>query len=276
MSRTNQALVRIITTVVAGVPIVVCTVAGSIFFLILMITLTMLSINEYYFMIAKRVKNYSLGVIVNSMAVIMVSSAFFAEINSAWRRGYFAVVALIFVGYWLWELSKKKLQFVDNELMLAIRALFYIGFSYSFLILIRESDPVRGFVWMFFLISSIWINDGMAYLLGIKFGKHRLNPAVSPKKSVEGAVAGLLSCLIWSLFLGNVLGIPVIHSIVLGILISVLAQAGDLTESLLKREMKVKDSGGLLPGHGGVLDRMDSFILTAPIIYYYTLFFKLL
>jgi len=276
MSRTNQALVRIITTVVAGVPLIICTMAGSIFFLILMITLTMLSINEYYFMIENRVKNYSLGVIVNSLAVFMVSSAFFAEINSAWRRSYFAFMALTFVGYWLWELFKKKLHFIDNELMLAFRALFYIGFSYSFLILIRESDPVRGFVWMFFLISSIWINDGMAYLLGMKFGKHRLNPSVSPKKSVEGALAGLISCLVWSLFLGNVLGIPVIHSVVLGVLISVLAQAGDLTESLLKREMKVKDSGGLLPGHGGVLDRMDSFILTAPIIYYYTLFFKLL
>jgi phosphatidate cytidylyltransferase len=129
---------------------------------------------------------------------------------------------------------------------------------------------------MFYLISTIWINDGLAYIFGLNFGKHPLLPQVSPKKTIEGALAGLFFSTIWSIYLGSVMGVPLVHSIFLGMLVSVLAQAGDLTESLLKREMQVKDSGSLLPGHGGVLDRMDSFILTAPIVYYYTVFFNLL
>jgi len=273
----SPLLIRIITTIIAGIPIVICTTLGSIFFLILMIVLTMLSINEFYYMVeARSPKNYFLGILANSLAVILVSSAFFKETNPLWFQWVTAGLALGLILFWLKELSLKRLILLANEYGLMARAVFYIGFSYTFLILIRESANGVGLYWMFYLITSVWLNDGMAYIFGIKFGQHRLSPDISPKKSIEGAIAGLTFCTLWSLFLGTVMGIPIFHSIILGLLVSSLAQAGDLTESLLKREMNVKDSGVLLPGHGGVLDRMDSFILTAPVLYYYTTFFNLL
>ncbi|MFH1428155.1 MAG: phosphatidate cytidylyltransferase [Candidatus Margulisiibacteriota bacterium] len=276
MKQASQLLIRTITTIIAGIPIVACTVMGGVFFLILIITLTMLSINEFYYMAEKKTRNYSIGVFANAIAVALVSSTFFIETNFIWDKLIAAIIAIFLVGFWTRELFTKKLTFITNELMMALRAVLYIGVSYAYLILIRESNNGVGLYWMFFLITAIWMNDGMAYIFGIRLGRHKLQPEISPKKSIEGSIFGLFFCSLWSLFIGQVMGIPVIHSITLGILVSILAQAGDLTESLLKREMKVKDSGSLLPGHGGVLDRMDSFILTAPVVYYYTVYFNLI
>ena len=272
----SPLLIRIFTTIIAGIPIVAGTVLGDIFFLVLLVTLTMLSVNELYFMAGEKNKNYSYGIIANCIAVIVIFCAFLEEINFIWSNTFFALLVLSSTVVWIIELSRRKLWGLDSEIFLAIRTIFYIGIPFSFLILIRESTSnITGLFWMFFLISSVWINDAMAYVFGIKFGKHRLNEEVSPKKSVEGAIAGFVFCITWAIFVGEIGTIGITHSVVLGIIISILAQAGDLTESLLKREMKVKDSGSLLPGHGGMLDRMDSFILTAPVLYYYGLFFKL-
>jgi phosphatidate cytidylyltransferase len=271
----SQLLIRLLTTIIAGIPIVTCTTLGGVFFLILMITLTMLSINEFYVMAQGRTKIYYLGVLANVLAVGIVSSAFLLEAAVFWNHVLTAGFAFGLIALWTYELIRKTPAGFKNEFLLALRSVLYVGFSYAYLVLLRESESGVGLAWMFYLISAIWINDGMAYVFGMRFGKHRLNPEVSPKKSIEGAIAGLLFCTLWSVYLGSVMEIPLFHSIVLGILVSTLAQLGDLTESLLKREMHVKDSGSLLPGHGGVLDRMDSFILTAPVLYYYTLFFKM-
>jgi phosphatidate cytidylyltransferase len=118
-----------------------------------------------------------------------------------------------------------------------------------------------------FVAGTVWIGDIAAYYVGTAFGKHRLAPAVSPKKSVEGAIASLVAGALFAGTVGLVLPLPhsIPVSILLGVLLNIAAQLGDLAESLLKRCAGVKDSGTLFPGHGGVLDRLDGFLLVLPL-----------
>lgn len=137
--------------------------------------------------------------------------------------------------------------------------------------------------YLFMVLSIAWIGDSGAYIIGTKWGKHKLIPRISPKKSLEGAVGGLCFSLLaallarwffitpWASRWFN-LDLHIIHYIVLGVLLGAVGQLGDLAESLLKRDAKVKDSGGIIPGHGGLLDVIDSLLFTAPVMYYYIIY----
>src|SRR6202044_2759789 len=119
-------------------------------------------------------------------------------------------------------------------------------------------------------IGLAWFADTGAYFAGRFLGKHKLYEAVSPKKTVEGAIGGLIASVVWALlgsffFLRGML--PVAHAIPLALAAGAFGQAGDLAESLLKRSTGVKDSGAIVPGHGGILDRVDALLLTSAIVY---------
>jgi phosphatidate cytidylyltransferase len=145
----------------------------------------------------------------------------------------------------------------------------YIPFLLSYLVLVRELED--GQWWLFFLFAVIWGNDTFAYYIGGLFGKHKLSPIISPKKTVEGALGGLFggsgAALLFHYLVFN--GISVLSLIILAIFLSIIGQIGDLFESLIKRSVGAKDSGFIIPGHGGILDRIDSVIFSLPILYYY-------
>ncbi len=115
------------------------------------------------------------------------------------------------------------------------------------------------------VVLPIWIGDSLAYFVGRKFGRHLLSPRISPKKTVEGGIANLLGCIGGALAVGAWVGAPMWVSAACGLIGGTFGQAGDLFESGLKRAAGVKDAGSLLPGHGGVLDRIDSLLLAAPL-----------
>ena len=123
------------------------------------------------------------------------------------------------------------------------------------------------------IFISVWVCDSAAYFIGVKFGKHKLFPRISPKKSWEGAVAGFVFAIIGFAVSSALLTpkFPVVHAIIIGAIIGVIGQVGDLAESLLKRDVGIKDSSGIIPGHGGVLDRFDSILFVAPAVYIYLL-----
>jgi phosphatidate cytidylyltransferase len=123
-------------------------------------------------------------------------------------------------------------------------------------------------------ILPLWAGDTAAIFVGRAIGKRLLAPKISPKKTVEGSIANLIACLLAAWGLGAWMGIPAAQSIACGLAAGTLGQAGDLFESWLKRRADLKDSGSILPGHGGVLDRIDSILFTAPAVAMILLFWR--
>ncbi|MDX1700251.1 MAG: phosphatidate cytidylyltransferase, partial [Melioribacteraceae bacterium] len=143
--------------------------------------------------------------------------------------------------------------------------------------LIREHFAYSEFLYSdggYLIISimvTIWVCDSAAFFLGSAFGRHKLFPRVSPNKSWEGAAAGFLFAII-TMIVAHALvldAISLTDSIIIGLIIGVFGQIGDLIESLIKRDADVKDSSNLIPGHGGIFDRFDSLLYTSPIVYVY-------
>lgn len=150
---------------------------------------------------------------------------------------------------------------------LTLFGLIYVAWCLSFLTKIRALD--HGARWVFYVVFMVKMGDAAAYFVGKRFGAHKYAVHISPNKSVEGAIAGFLTTFVCSLSAKlYLLHVPLSHLAILGIIIGILSQLGDLAESLLKRDADVKDSGQI-PGLGGVLDVLDSLLLTIPVTYYY-------
>lgn len=167
-------------------------------------------------------------------------------------------------------------KYRSEQVMLAFFGLFYVAFMLSYVYQIRMLPLGQWIVWLVFICS--WGSDTCAYCVGMLFGKHKMAPKLSPKKSIEGAVGGVVGAAL----LGAAYA-AIINRVIVGSYVSVLQYAlicavgalismvGDLAASAIKRNHDIKDYGNLIPGHGGILDRFDSVIFTAPIIYYMAL-----
>jgi phosphatidate cytidylyltransferase len=152
----------------------------------------------------------------------------------------------------------------------------YIGMPFNYYLLLYTSPP-HGLVWTLFTIFAVVVSDAAALLVGSRIGRHSFFAWISPRKTVEGAVAGVVGAVIVMLLgVSGVLGLSPAHAIVIGLLVGVSAQLGDLVESQMKRLAEVKDSSHLIPGHGGVLDRIDSILFPPILVYYYVVLFHLL
>lgn len=164
-------------------------------------------------------------------------------------------------------------KYRSEHVMLTFFGLFYVAFMLSYVYQIRMLEQGAFLVWLVFLCS--WGSDTCAYCVGMLIGKHKMAPVLSPKKSIEGGIGGIVGAALLSalyavainkFFAGTDLS-PMLYAVI-GAVGSVISQVGDLAASGIKRNHDVKDYGKLIPGHGGILDRFDSVIFTAPIIYY--------
>ncbi len=170
-------------------------------------------------------------------------------------------------------------RYKTEEITVAFFGVFYVAMMLSYLYQVRQMPDGKYLVWLIFLSS--WGCDTFAYCVGMLFGRHRLAPVLSPKKSIEGAVGGIAGSaflgMIYGFVLGgrmNEVGEPVIACAAACAIAAVISQIGDLAASAIKRNHDVKDYGHLIPGHGGVLDRFDSMIFTAPAIYFAITFLR--
>ena len=143
----------------------------------------------------------------------------------------------------------------------------YIGWLGSYAILVRALQ--NGLVWTAIALVTVWATDTGAYFVGTRIGRHGFFTSISPKKTWEGAIGGVACATLTMLILGTLVGLAPIQSLVFGFGISVAGTFGDLAESLLKRQTGVKDSGNIVPGHGGLLDRIDSLLFAAVFAYYF-------
>jgi phosphatidate cytidylyltransferase len=178
------------------------------------------------------------------------------------------VIAICIIGLFLLQFIRRDGSSAIASISVSLFGLLYIAWFFSFFIKLRYLDS--GALWISFVILVSKSGDVGAYFIGNRFGRHQLIQRISPNKSVEGAVGGfavsILVAYISRLFLPAV---PVIHILVLGISLGILAQIGDMAESLLKRDAGVKDSGKIIPGFGGLLDLIDSLLFTTPFLYFY-------
>ena len=152
----------------------------------------------------------------------------------------------------------------------------YIGIPFNYYLLIYTSQP-NGRVWTLFTIFAVVVSDAAALLVGSRIGRHPFFAGISPNKTVEGAIAGVVGAmLVMLLGVSGVIGKSPVHALVLGFLVGTSAEVGDLVESQMKRIAEVKDSSKLIPGHGGVLDRIDSILFPPILVYVYAMVFHLL
>lgn len=237
---------------------VLCVLASKWTTLALLCATAGICAGEFYYMLRADAKlpNEMLGIIA---AVLYPISVFFFGLSGAFLVSLALLLALL-VWYVFWMRARIP------DVGVSFFGAAYCGMLLSGLIVVREALPAPwGGVLVLGIFLSVWANDSFAYLAGSRFGKHKLAPRVSPKKSWEGFFAGLLgSALFWCLFTlipGVNLSIPV--AFVFGIVSGLAGVLGDLAESRIKRNVGFKDSGTLLPGHGGLLDRCDSLFLVA-------------
>ncbi len=171
---------------------------------------------------------------------------------------------------WLYEQRTSQTTLIDWLAMIGgVILLGWLGGHFFRLRLV----PEMAWQWTMLAMLSTWISDSGGYVFGKRLGKHKLAPRLSPNKTVEGYVGGLVTGVVFAALISFWLGLPIVAGTILGLLISVLGTAGDLSISLLKREAGVKDSGNLLPGHGGALDRTDSLLWAVALTYYFVTLF---
>ena len=196
---------------------------------------------------------------------------FLVFINKDVTYGMFLLITFLMLLMCTYVFSFPKYN--SEQITMVFFGVVYVGIMLSFIYQTRMLEEGKWLVWLIFVGS--WISDTFAYCTGMLIGKHKLSPKVSPKKSIEGSIGGILGAAlvgaIYALAIKNkieVISNPVLAFAVIGGASSVISQLGDLAASAIKRNKDIKDYGNLIPGHGGILDRFDSVIFTAPIVFY--------
>jgi len=218
---------------------------------------------EYFMMLEKKgisiYKYFGIGM----GTVIPLSIMFRFEPTKSWEL-LFIVLALFFLI--LMQFKRRDSSGVIVDISTTLFGILYVSWFFSFLIKIRYLPGGLGFLAALLLITKL--GDIGAYLVGSKWGKKLLIPRISPKKTIEGSLGGLVFSILGGLACKSILPFSYGQLLIISVSLGVLGQLGDLSESLLKRDCQVKDSGNIFPGMGGVLDEIDSLLFTAPVFYF--------
>lgn len=272
----QNKLRRVLTGWIVGVFCMACIVMGAIPLLALVLVIICLMAKEYVIILQHKGFHPSLGVIIIA-AIAFTSLIFFHRFDMLPLFTCAAIIASFLI-----VLFKGRQPYIANVATTTL-GIMYSAWLTSHVLLIRQIGMQgvgafklsinEGLFLLIFAFLAVIATDVGAYYFGSKFGKTKLAPTISPKKTVEGAVFGALFSIFVCLFGVFYTELTLLQCIISGFLITVFAQLGDLSESLIKRDAGVKDSSHILPGHGGILDRADSYIFSAPVAYYYFVYF---
>lgn len=274
----NNNAIRLITGAVFGLSALWCLLNGGIALLALIFVFICLGSQEYVMILKNKGFFPSLKIIIFADLLLAILSYF----------NRFDLVTMAFtiasISAFMWVLFKGRQPYIAN-VSTTILGFVYGGWFPLHLLFLRglNAENYQGFLklniqndglgYVTLLFVVVVATDTGCYYFGKKFGKNKLAPTVSPKKTIEGAIGGSICGILGAFVVSHFIQLPWYHCLIAGFLITVFAQIGDLCESLIKRDAGVKDSGTLLPGHGGLLDRTDSYILTIPVLFYYLKYF---
>ncbi|HIY04220.1 MAG TPA: phosphatidate cytidylyltransferase [Candidatus Anaerotignum merdipullorum] len=264
---------RVISAVILLPLLIFFVVSGGVWLKAAVGFLGIVGMYEFYQAFSK--ENKGLHLICYAFAIFFMIFIEDMILRAHWFNIFVSVFLVVLLIYTV--LCHQKTNALEG--MTGFFGFFYACFLLSHIYLIRESMYGASLIWLVF-IAAFGCDTG-AYFVGITLGKHKLIPSLSPKKTIEGSIGGIVTAtilaLLYGLWMRHVLSIEDINLLLLcgltGFLGSFLAQVGDLAASAMKRLTGLKDFGKLIPGHGGVLDRFDSVLLTAPAVYYIMLFF---
>lgn len=265
---------RILVAVIAIPAILGLTWLGGVVFMLLVIAVSLIAQWEFYDLCRKQ--EVDTHAIAGLLAGIGLQISFYLLNDS----GFSGVLTAIFIIVLLRELSRFSPPGGISRVAFTLLGIFYAPFLFGHAILLRELPNLinvpyaTGLGFIFLAFIPTWVGDTAAYGFGVKFGKHKFCPPISPKKSIEGTVFGLIFAMLSVVVLHWIYAgyLSLWQAIFLGLAIGVLGQLGDLIESLFKRDVGVKDSSNFLPGHGGILDRFDASLFTIPATYYFLKF----
>ena len=272
----NNTMLRIITGIIIGVLVLSCVIAGGIPLMLLVMYVTYIGSKEYVSILEKKgFKPFLHLIIVADICFVLLT---------ALKRFDLVPVVLTFgtIGAFSLVLWKGRQPYIAN-VATTILGFIYGGWLPCFIILMRQINQdslgffsvkmSAGLGFLVLMFFTILMTDVGAYAIGSKYGKRPLAPVVSHKKTIEGAIGGTIAAITAAMLIGYFIHIEWYQSLIGGLLITTFAQVGDLAESLIKRDAGVKDSGNSLPGHGGFLDRADSYLFSTPVAYFYFNYF---
>ena len=265
----NKNATRMLTGFILGTISMACIIKSGVLLLLLLYVFVFFASREY-------VKILEHKGFYPSLKVIWLAEAVFGLIAYYQRYDLTALTLTAFsIISFMWVLFRGRQPYIANAAT-TILGFIYCGWFPLHLMFLRELSSDRfhdglGFVVMMF--TAILLTDIGCYYAGRHLGKHKLAPVVSPNKTIEGSIGGMISAVIGAVIVSYFIEYEWYYAVIIGLICTVFAQIGDLCESLIKRDAGVKDSGDTLPGHGGFLDRTDSFIFTIPIMYYFCKYF---
>ncbi len=260
-----------VAVIAVGVPcLYFITARGGLFFLLLVDLIILLGLHEFYNLMAA--KGYRPSRLLGAVGAVALSL-------HVYRGGpaVSSVVTLFLMMVMVRQLLQPEITRALTDIAVTVLGVMYVGWLASHLVMLRElptllgGDPGLGAGLVYYVALVVWSCDTLAFLVGILVGRRKLMPRISPAKTVEGGVGGLVGGGLAGYLCASTF-VPYITPLAgtaLGLATAGAAQLGDLVESMLKRDAGLKDSAALIPGHGGVLDRVDSLLFAAPVVYYY-------
>lgn len=252
---------RLISGIVLVAAALLTILSGGYVLLFTLMCISVIGMNELYRAMKVREDKFSLLEIAGYAGAALYYTAAVVDFE---RFGNMAIIGTLVLMMFVYVFSYPK--FEANQVMAAYFGFIYVAVMLSFILLTRNLPDGKFIVWLIFLCS--WGCDTCAYCVGMLIGRHKMAPVLSPKKSIEGAVGGVAGAAILGAAYAAATGGKALEYAVICSVGALISMVGDLAASAIKRNQGIKDYGKLIPGHGGILDRFDSVIFTAPVIYY--------
>lgn len=254
---------RVLSSMVIIPAVLYLLFKGGWWFFVPILVLMTLATWEYVRMLRRL--DYAPPYVFALVTLWAILGCFFASTPDALQPAFAALLLVSLT----WHLLRDKTPTPVENWLLPLAGALYIGWTGGHMLLVRALP--QGAYRLFVILGTTWLADSGAYLIGSAWGKHRMAPRLSPKKTWEGFAGGIAAALIGGPVLTGLGGLGWTHGAFLGLLLALLTPLGDLGVSMIKRQAGVKDSGNLIPGHGGAFDRIDSLLVAAVVGYYYAL-----